>query len=71
MNETFWGLFGLFAGCIVLLVVIVRMRRQVGGGFGPTERMDGGMTSGPTGYPEESSGHGNVISPTDNKAAKF
>lgn len=71
MSGMFWGLFALFAGSIVLLIVIARMRRQVGGGFGPTERSDGSMTSTPTGYPEDASGHAKVISPTDNKAAKF
>lgn len=71
MNGTFWGLFALFAGAIVLLMVIARMRRPVGGGFGPAERSDGGITATPTGYPEEASGHAKIISPTDNNAARF
>jgi hypothetical protein len=54
-----------------LLAVLGRLRRQVGGGLGPTEMSDGSMTSSPTGYPEEMHGHGKKISPTDNNAARM
>lgn len=37
----------------------------------PLWRSDGGMTTTPTGYPEEMKGDGKVISPADNKAAKM
>ncbi|HXI13296.1 MAG TPA: hypothetical protein VNM92_11745 [Thermoanaerobaculia bacterium] len=47
------------------------MRRQVGGGFGPTEMTDGSITAQPTGYPGEMKGHGKTISPTNNDAAKY
>ena len=59
----------LFVAVVVLMAVIGRMRRQVGGGLGPTELSDGSITSSPTGYPEEMHGHGKKISPTDNNAA--
>lgn len=52
-----------------LLAVLGRLRRQVGGGLGPTEMSDGSITSSPTGYPEEMHGRGKTISPTDNNAA--
>ena len=56
---------------VVLLAVLGRMRRQVGGGLGPTEFSDGHMTTTPTGYPEEMHGHGKTIGPTDNNAANM
>ena len=65
----FIGLLFVFFGFVALLAVLARMRRQVGGGFGPTELSDGSMTTGPTGYAEEMHGHGKKISPTDNNAA--
>jgi hypothetical protein len=71
MTGMFIGLFALFIGFAVLMAVWGRWRRQMGGGFGPTERADGSMTTGPTGYPEEMKGHGKVIGPTDNNAAKM
>jgi uncharacterized membrane protein len=63
------GLLVLFVAVVVLMAVIGRMRRQVGGGLGPTELSDGSITSAPTGYPEEMKGHGKKIGPTDNNAA--
>ena len=69
MNSMFLGLMGIFVGAIVLLIVWTRWRRQIGGGFGPTEFSDGSMTTTPTGYPEEMHGHGKKIGPTDNNAA--
>jgi hypothetical protein len=71
MNGMFIGLLALFIGFAVLMAVWGRWRRQMGGGFGPTERADGSMTVGPTGYPEEMKGSGKVITPNDNKAAKM
>ena len=59
----------LLVAFVVLFIVLSRMRRQVGGGLGPTEFSDGSMTTMPTGYPEEMKGHGKRISPTDNNAA--
>lgn len=67
----FLGFLMVFIGLAVLLAIIGRMRRQVGGGFGPTEFSDGSMTTAPTGYPEEMHGHAKRISPTDNNAARF
>jgi hypothetical protein len=67
----FIGLMALFIGFVVILAIWSRWRRQMGGGFGPTELSDGSMITGPTGYPEEMKGHGKTISPTDNKAAKM
>ena len=52
-----------------LAILLARMNRQVGGGFGPTELSDGSMTTSPTGYPEEMKGRGKKISATDNNAA--
>jgi uncharacterized membrane protein len=63
------GLVVLFVAVVVLMAVVGRMRRQVGGGIGPTEFSDGSITSSPTGYPEEMKGHGKKIGPTDNNAA--
>lgn len=54
-----------------LLAVLGRMRRQVGGGLGPTELSDGSLTTTPTGYPEEMHGKGKTISPVDNNAARL
>ena len=69
MNGIMIGLIALFVGFVVLMAIWSRWRRQMGGGFGPTELSDGSMTTTPTGYPEEMHGHGKKISPTDNKAA--
>lgn len=63
------GLLVLFVAVVVLMAVIGRWRRQVGGGIGPTRFSDGSMTSAPTGYPEEMKGTGKKIGPTDNNAA--
>ena len=60
------GALALLFAFIALMIVLGRMRRQVGGGFGPTERSDGSMTTTPTGYPEEMKGGGKSIGPTDN-----
>ena len=65
------GVIGIIVAFSVLLAVWGRWRRQVGGGFGPTEFSDGSMTTSPTGYPEEMHGHGKKISPTDNNAASM
>jgi len=65
------GLLLIFAGFAVLLAVLGRLRRQVGGGLGPTELSDGSMTTTPTGYPEEMHGRGKRISPVDNNAARM
>jgi hypothetical protein len=65
------GLLAVFLAVVVLLAVMARMRRQVGGGFGPTELSDGHMTTGPTGYPEEMHGNAKTIGPTDNNAADY
>jgi len=62
-------LIAIFVGFALLLAVLGRMRRQVGGGFGPTELSDGSMTTAPTGYPEAMHGHGKRITPADNNAA--
>jgi hypothetical protein len=65
------GLLVIFVAFCVLLAVLGRMRRQVGGGLGPTEMSDGSMTTTPTGYPEEMHGRGKKIGPTDNNAANM
>jgi hypothetical protein len=66
MNGMFIGIIGLFIAFVVLMAVWSRWRRQMGGGFGPSEMSDGHMTTTPTGYPEEMHGRGKVIGPTDN-----
>lgn len=71
MTSTIIAMAVLFAAVVALMLVIGRLRRQVGGGLGPTEFSDGSMTSSPTGYPEEMKGHGKTIGPTDNNAAKL
>lgn len=71
MNGVFIGLLALFLGFAALMAVIAVLRRRVGGGFGPTERADGSMTTSPTGYPENRKGSGKTIAPTDNNAAKY
>lgn len=63
------GIVVLIIAFGALLAVLGRLRRQVGGGLGPTEMSDGSITASPTGYPEEMHGHGKKISPTDNNAA--
>ena len=60
------GFVLIFFGFVALLAVWARFRRQVGGGWGPTELSDGSMTTTPTGYPEEMKGRGKKISPIDN-----
>jgi hypothetical protein len=65
----FIGLLALFFGFVIIMAIWSRWRRQMGGGFGPTELSDGSMTTSPTGYPEEMHGKGKKISPTDNNAA--
>ena len=69
MNGMLIGLLVVFVALLVLAAVWSRWRHQVGGGWGPTERADGSMTTTPTGYPEEMHGRGKVISATDNDAA--
>ncbi|HYC91085.1 MAG TPA: hypothetical protein VEO54_17840 [Thermoanaerobaculia bacterium] len=69
MNGFFIGLIVIFFGFVVLLAVWSRWRRQMGGGWGPSEMSDGSMTTTPTGYPEEMKGGGKEIGPTDNNAA--
>lgn len=63
------GIVGVFVAFVVLMAVWSRWRRQMGGGWGPTEMSDGSMTTTPTGYPEEMKGSGKTITPTDNNAA--
>lgn len=60
------GAVALLLAFVALMAVLARMRRQVGGGLGPTERTDGSMTTTPTGYPEEMKGGGKTIGPSDN-----
>ena len=67
--STAIALVVLFVAVVVLMAVIGRWRRQMGGGLGPTEFSDGSMTTTPTGYPEEMKGHAKSITPTDNNAA--
>ena len=69
MNSLFIGFMLVFFLFIALLTLWARWRRQMGGGWGPTELSDGSMTTAPTGCPEEMHGHGKRISPSDNKAA--
>ncbi len=71
MNGFFIGLIVLFLLFAVLMAVWGRWRRQMGGGFGPTEFSDGSMTTTPVGYPEEMHGQGKKIAPTDNNAARM
>jgi len=71
MNDIFIAFVILLVLFAVLMAVWGRMRRQVGGGFGPTEFSDGSMTTTPTGYPEEMHGHGKKIGPVDNNAARM
>jgi hypothetical protein len=71
MTGMMLGLLGAFIGIVVLLAVWSRWRRQMGGGFGPSEMSDGHMTTAPTGYPEEMKGDAKTIGPTDNNAAKM
>jgi len=67
--STAIALIVLFVAVVVLMPAIGRWRPQMGGGLGPTELSDGSMTTTPTGYPEEMSGRGKKIGPTDNNAA--
>lgn len=69
MTSLIVTLLVIFVAFAVLLAVLGRLRRQVGGGLGPTELSDGSMTTTPTGYPEEMKGAGKKIGPTDNNAA--
>ena len=71
MTSLFIGSLALLVFFGVLLAVWSRWRRQMGGGFGPTEFSDGSLTTTPTGYPEEMHGAGKKISPTDNNAAGY
>lgn len=71
MNGMLIGIIVVFFLLLVLMAVWSRWRRQMGGGLGPTERSDGGMTVQATGYPEEMHGNAKIIGPTDNNAAKM
>lgn len=71
MTSTAITIGVLLVAFIALMIVLRRMRRQAGGGWGPTTFADGHMTTTPTGYPEEMKGTGKTISPTDNNAAKL
>lgn len=71
MTGAVMGMVAIIAFFCILMAVLGRLRRQVGGGLGPTEMSDGSITASPTGYPEEMSGHGKTISSTDNNAAKY
>jgi hypothetical protein len=71
MGGLLFGFLLLMGAFCALMVVLGRMRRQVGGGLGPTEMSDGSITTTPTGYPEEMHGHGKKISPSDNSAAGY
>ena len=71
MNGLIVAAIAVFVLLMVLIAVWSRWRRQMGGGWGPTERSDGSMTTTPTGYPEEMKGGGKTIGPTDNNAAKL
>lgn len=71
MNSFLIGIALVVVAVTALAIVLSRMRRQVGGGLGPTEFSDGSMTTSPTGYPEEMKGRGKKISPTDNNAASM
>ena len=71
MNSLLLGFILVVVAVTALAIVLSRMKRQVGGGFGPTQFSDGSMTTTPTGYPEEMKGHGKKISPTDNNAASM
>jgi hypothetical protein len=71
MNGMMIGFLAIFFGFIAILAIWSRWRRQMGGGWGPTEMSDGSMTTTPTGYPEEMDGHGKKITPVDNRAAKM
>lgn len=66
MNSFLIGALLIFVAFCVLMAVLLRLRRQTGGGWGPTEFSDGSMSTTPTGYPEEMHGHGKKIGPTDN-----
>ena len=68
MSTLLWAVVAIFV-LLVLLAVVARWRRQVGGGIGPTHFSDGSMTTTPTGYPEEMKGHAKKISPAENDAA--
>jgi hypothetical protein len=71
MTGFFIGILAAFFLFVILLAVWSRWRRQMGGGWGPTELSDGSMTTTPTGYPEEMKGGGKVIGPTDNDAGRM
>ncbi len=71
MNSFFIGLILLFFLFVAMFAIWSRWRRQMAGGFGPTEFSDGSMTTTPTGYPEEMHGRGKKISATDNNAARM
>lgn len=61
----------ILLGFGALLAVIGVLRRRTGGGLGPTEFSDGSISAGPTGYPEDSKGSGQKISPASNDAADY
>ena len=71
MTGFFIGIIAAFFVFVILVAVWSRWRRQMGGGWGPTELSDGSMTTTPTGYPEEMKGDAKVIGPTDNNAGKI
>ncbi|MDX1584450.1 MAG: hypothetical protein R3338_12700 [Thermoanaerobaculia bacterium] len=62
---------GVLIGFAALMAVISRMRRDTGGGFGPTELSDGSITSEPTGYPEDADGSSRKPDAAANEAADY
>ncbi|HEV7920653.1 MAG TPA: hypothetical protein VGR02_07670 [Thermoanaerobaculia bacterium] len=71
MTGMLIGLIAIVVGLSAIFAIWARWRRQMGGGFGPTELSDGSMTTTPTGYPEEMHGNAKKIGPTDNNAADY
>jgi hypothetical protein len=67
MNGMFWGLLLAFAAFVVLLAVVARMRRRVGGGLGPTFLSDGSVTTGPQGHPTHAAGASGEMDGTTRK----
>lgn len=70
-SAMLWLMLTVLIGFVAIVAILLRLQRQTGGGFGPTELSDGSMTVEPTGYPEEMKGNAKKISPVENSAAQL
>ena len=67
MSGIFWGFLIVFVAFIVMMFVLARLRRRVGGGLGPTFMSDGSVTTQAQGHPTHAAGHTGEMDGTTQK----